>query len=299
MLPDPIVANERLGKIDSAEADHIVNDFRAAVAASNFQSSSYEPYAVFLHLLLTDRHVPTIQDLVPYPQLAKSMVVRSVLDGSPSPKHESITLLFTDRNLDLRADRVAVVRAARSALTGLNGATVTGLSVVGLDTEDTVRSQLPLMLVISGAIVGLFILVYFRNGRDTLLAFSPTLFSLLVLAAIARVTGQTLNMMNLLVIPLLMGIDTDYGIFLVGITRRAGRITSDAARREMSASFYALGISAASAALGFGSLVFTSVPAIRSLGWAMGIGVAICFGATLLFRVPILLRDDSISAVVS
>ena len=100
-------------------------------------------------------------------------------------------------------------------------------------------------------------------------------------------------MMNLLVIPLLMGIDTDYGIFLIGLTRHAGQVSEAEARQEMAASFYALGISAASAALGFGSLVFTSVPAIRSLGWAMGIGVAICFGATLLFRVPMLLRDET------
>ena len=94
-----------------------------------------------------------------------------------------------------------------------------------------------------------------------------------------------------------MGIDTDYGIFLIGLTRHAtGSVAEHAAghrsRSEMAASFYALGISAASAALGFGSLAFTSVPAIRSLGWAMGVGVSICFGATLLFRVPMLLQSD-------
>ena len=265
LLPDP---DRQIKPTSTVEADKIVTDFKAAVDASNFDPTRYEPYAIFLHLLLTNDHVPSVSDLARYPQLAKSMVSRAAMTGT-AKLHESITLLFTDRDLNLRSDRVTLIDAVRRDLNGLNGATLTGLSVVGLDSETVVHDQLPRLLVISTILIGLTILLHFRSLRDTLLAFSPTLFSLLVLMALARLTGQTLNMMNLLVIPLLMGVDTDYGIFLIGLTRHAAGRQS---RREMAASFYALGISAAAAALGFGSLAFTSVPAIRSLGWAMGVG---------------------------
>ncbi|MBV8780519.1 MAG: MMPL family transporter [Phycisphaerae bacterium] len=293
LLPDSVAAANRANAIKPDEADKIVSDFRAAVAASDFDPRSYEPYASFLHRLLTQPRPPNISDLAKYPQLAKTTISRAMISQSAAQHPESITLLFTDRPLDQRDSRIAIVSAARSALSTVPSATLTGLSVVGLDAESIIRDQAPRMLFISGILIAAFLLIFFRSMRDTLLAFLPTLFALLLLMATARVSGQTLNMMNLLVVPLIMGIDTDYGIFLVGLTRHAQHHRGERACRELSASFYALGISAASAALGFGSLAFTSVPAIRSLGWAMGVGVSICFIATLLFRVPMLLREDT------
>src|SRR5204863_3489592 len=131
-------------------------------------------------------------------------------------------------------------------------------------------------------------LVHFRSIAATLLAMVPLVFSLACLVALMRLTGQKLNMMNLVAIPLLIGIDVDYGIYLVSLARRSMREGTDLTA-GIASTCHAVCVAALTAALGFGSLAFTSVPAIRSLGWAVGIGVAACLFATLMLLAPILI----------
>jgi predicted RND superfamily exporter protein len=45
---------------------------------------------------------------------------------------------------------------------------------------------------------------------------------------------------------------------------------------------------AATTFIGFGTLIFTSVPAVRSLGAAVAVGVATCAAATFLLVAPTL-----------
>jgi predicted RND superfamily exporter protein len=111
-----------------------------------------------------------------------------------------------------------------------------------------------------------------------------------------RLTGARLNMVNLIAFPLLVGIDVDYGIFLVSAAARARRLrglSRDALLDELTPGAAAVLICAATTTLGFGSLAFTSIPAVRSLGWAVAVGVAGCVAGTFLLVVPILflLRD--------
>ena len=176
----------------------------------------------------------------------------------------------------------------RDVLADLPVATLTGLSVIQLDTEQTIHRDLPRLLLVAGGLVGLYLLVYYRSITDTLLAALPTLFSFAVLLAFMRVAGQELNLMNLVAIPLLIGIDIDYGIFLVSLARRSLRDGTDLTE-GIASSCHAIGVSAISTIFGFGSLISTSVPAIRSLGWAVGVGVAACLVGTLFLLAPILI----------
>jgi uncharacterized protein len=103
-----------------------------------------------------------------------------------------------------------------------------------------------------------------------------------------KITGMKLNMANIAALPLLMGINTDYGIFMVS---HAGRLHDrDALRTALTASAHAIVLCSVTTFFGFGSLAFTSVPAIRSLGWAVGVGVSTCVLATLLLLMPVLLN---------
>ena len=46
---------------------------------------------------------------------------------------------------------------------------------------------------------------------------------------------------------------------------------------------------AAATLLGFGSLAFTSIPAVRTLGIAVAVGIAACVAGVFLLVVPIIL----------
>ena len=72
-----------------------------------------------------------------------------------------------------------------------------------------------------------FLLIHFRSMRAAILTTLPMVAGILVLLAAARLVDYRLNLVNLIAVPMLVGVDVDYGIFLVslaaskqGFTRR-------------------------------------------------------------------------------
>jgi uncharacterized protein len=290
LLPDPDVVKSRASMITPAQADRIVADFRSVVADSSFSQSAYEPYSQFLKRLLSSPPAPNVADLTAYPRLADTMLSRDELHESNGKNWEAITTIFLDRPLNDRRSRLAAVDAIRSAIKDFPGATLTGLGVIGLDTEETISHDLPRLLLLASVLVTVYLLVQFRSARSALLAMVPAVFSLIFLLAFMRLFGQKFNLVNLIALPLLVGIDVDYGIFLVSL---AGKNTEkDGVPPGIAVSAHSVMVSAAANVLGFGSLITTSVPAIRSLGWAVGVGVASCFAATMFLLAPMLMREN-------
>ena len=285
LLPNPAMVPDRLRQVGPALAEAVLADFDAVVAESSFNPKAYEPYRNFLKILLTPAVAPGIAEMIPYTQLAETFLPRQTMDGvAPT---EAITLVFLRQALDQRTAREATVTTLRSLLHDLPGATLTGMAVLSLDTEATIHRDLPRLILAAVLIVAVYLLLHFRSITDALLAVLPTLCSLACLLSIAKMTGAKMNLANIVSIPLLIGIDVDYGIFLVSVARRT-RTRAELLDR-VSASSLAVILCAAATLLGFGSLAFTSVPAIRSLGWAVGIGVTSCAIASLFFLLPLLL----------
>jgi predicted RND superfamily exporter protein len=183
--------------------------------------------------------------------------------------------------------RQASVEALRRMLRDIPGATLTGMSVLSLDTEAVVRRDLPRLSFAAVAIVAAYLLLYFRAVPLALLALLPTACSLACLLAIARLAGAKMNLANIVSAPLLIGIDVDYGIFIVSAAWRSA--TRAELLDRVAPSARAVIVCASATLLGFGSLAFTSVPAVRSLGWAVAIGVSTCAVSSLFFLLPLLL----------
>ncbi|HEY2589264.1 MAG TPA: MMPL family transporter [Tepidisphaeraceae bacterium] len=211
-------------------------------------------------------------------------------DDAFMPK-EAITLVFVRNPLDRdRASRDEAIGQVRAALRGVDGATVTGLGVVAHDAEQTVRTELPRLILAAILIVAVYLAIHFRNPADALLSLVPALFGMLVAAAALRLMGQRLNMVNLVAVPLLIGIDVDYGIFLVTLSRvkRVRMQDRDELRRHISPATHAVIVCATATLLGYISLIWTSVPAEQSLGVAASVGIAACLAGVLFLLVPIL-----------
>jgi predicted RND superfamily exporter protein len=369
LLPDPAVAARRQ-PLPQADVDRIAADFRAAMTDAGFAPPAYEPYADFLKLALTQRlrvgggppadtaqPPPGVEALRPFPALWRSLLPSTAAAGELPT--EAITLVFVDRPTDQREPRERLVNTAHAALAGVDGATLTGLPVISLDTEQATRRDLPLLLGIAGGVVLVVLLAYYRSFWRTALALLPLVFSLTVLAAVARLTDTKLNLVNLVALPLLIGIDVDYGIYFVSLAggRRTGRRRGagtrggrsgrddaatvqpaggtslhgfqtfgselpDADRRagrtgraggpnepeadgrggaapiatRIAASAQAVITCAAAAMLGFGSLATVSVPAVRSLGIVVAVGVAASLIGTFALRAPALMvREERLA----
>lgn len=291
LLPDPDMVARRRAAITPGEANQIVTDFHDAIAESSFSESAYEPYANFLKRTLSGPPAPEIADLVPYRRLAETMLSREEVSGVSPHQWQAVTLVFFNRPLEDRTSRLMAVDAVRRALADVPGATLTGMSVLGLDTERAIQHDLPRLLLIASVLVTGYLMLHFRRLLLVGLALIPAVFGLACLLALMRLTGQTFNLVNLIALPLLIGIDVDYGIYLVSLARQKELENTSGLPVGVEISAHSVMVSAAANVLGFGSLITTSVPAIRSLGWAVGIGVASCFVGTLFLLAPMLISD--------
>ena len=348
LLPDPRVATARIAATGPAVAERVVNDFQSVMsdAGFNLDAQPIKNYSTFLRVLLTQRAPPTISDLLPYGTLARTMLPRAAFSSGGVHSVDAITVVFMRHAFNNRTYRDRAVNGVRTALTGLPGATPTGLSIIAFDTEAAVRSDLPVLACIALVAVALYLAFHFRSVTNAALALAPTIFSFLVLLAVMHLAGQKLNMINLVAVPLLIGIDVDYGIFLVSLARtqkiparrslvddpasgaslipspgtpgegqgggRApntdrlpnpspeyrGREKQLELARHLSPVCHAVMICALATLIGFGSLAWTSVPAIRSLGIAVAVGIGACLFSAMFLLVPIffmLAREEASS----
>jgi predicted RND superfamily exporter protein len=296
LLPDPARTAARLAAIGQNDAQRVISDFNAVVADSIFDPAAFKPYVDFLNHLLTRTQPPDIALFAKYPSLANTILPKS---SSPtSLPTESIMLVSVRGNMDDRAARERVVSAAGAAIADLPGATLTGMSVLARNTERTIRHDLPRLILIAVIIVAAYLALHFRNLSAAMLALIPTIFGLAMLLAFMRLSGQKLNMINLAALPLLIGIDVDYGIFLVHLAR-SRHIKSGDDAAALAPTTAAVILCALSMIVGFASLITTSVPAIRSLGIAMAFGVASCLIGTLFLLLPLLLPRSSRDAARS
>jgi predicted exporter len=289
ILPDPRDVAARVAQTGPAYAQHVLADFDAVVAESSFDAGSFAAYRQFLQTLLTQTAPPGIDALKLAPQIRSAFVPHDGLEDSKPL--QAITLVLTRDALDQRIDRERVVDALRAALADLPGATLTGMAVISHDTELAIHRDIPRLFGIAIVVVAVYLLFHFRSVVDTLLALSPTFFSLACLLGAMEITGQRLNLVSFVAIPLLIGLDVDYGIFMVGLARSGKDGTRMVDRLSRGAE--AILICAASTVLGFGSICFTSVPAVQSLGFVVAVGVVGCAAGSLLLTTPLLLRRET------
>ena len=288
LLPDPRTIPSRLDEMSRLDPQRVVSDFREARDQTGFAPDAFEGYSTILRTLLTQRHVPDVVDLLRFPRLAETILPATALkSGRP---REAITLVFVRDPLDQdRASRDRAIAAVRGALAGIDGATVTGMGVIAHDAERTIETELPRLILAAVAIVALYLGIHFRNLIDAALSLLPAVFGMIVAAAALRLMGQRLNMINLVAVPLLIGIDVDYGIFLVTLSRFRDVRRQDAGElsRRISPAAHAVFVCATATLLGYISLLWTSVPAERSLGVAATVGIAACLAGVVFVLIPI------------
>jgi predicted RND superfamily exporter protein len=301
LLPDPAAATARTQALAKLDADRILADFDAAVAQSSFDPSAFTQFKDFLRSLLTNVRGPTFNRLGEYPDL------RTMLASSTGL--QAITIVTASRPEPVKGEhgiespgagdarvRDAQVQTIREALAHIPGVTLTGLTVIGYDVEHAVRHDLPIIIAAAAAAVIILLLVSLRSFKDSILACIPVVFGVAVLMGYMSLAGERLNMANIVAVPLLIGVGVDYGIFHVAMARQARHEGREGILRRFAASTHAILLTATTSIIGFGSLAFTSTPAIQSMGRVVAIGIAACVAGALLLLAPVLARGTSVTS---
>ena len=115
-----------------------------------------------------------------------------------------------------------------------------------------------------------FVAIYLKYGRSAWRAVLPPILATCITLGILSIAGEAITLMTVIAFALLLGVGTDYGIFLL-------QYPSD--KRVL----LSISIAALMTLISFGSLSLSSVPAIHSFGIALLFGVLISWSLTLFF----------------
>jgi predicted exporter len=184
-----------------------------------------------------------------------------------------------------QADAVARVQASLSSTPDF---ALTGFAVVAAELTERVRRDFRGVTWLATAIVVALVLVGSRSWKATALALLPVAVALLWLLALMRVTGSSFNVLNIVLVPMLVGLGVDNGVHLVFDSRETG----DAAR-SLRSLFRPMFVSAITTIAGFGSLATVEHPAVASMGELTAAGITLALIATLLVLPPLLSRAQS------
>ncbi|MEZ4703581.1 MAG: MMPL family transporter, partial [Rhodothermales bacterium] len=173
------------------------------------------------------------------------------------------------------ADDVGVVRTP-DGRTYHAGST----SIVASDMLRLMQDESPVMIGLTVLLIVLFKIIILRRLRWVLLALVPLASSFMWMFGIMALFDFKLNFYNLVVLPTVLGIGDDSGIHIVHRYLEEG---PGSIRRVLRSTGEHITMSAMTTIVGFGGLLFSMHPGMRSLGTLAVLGISMTLIAALAF----------------
>lgn len=132
----------------------------------------------------------------------------------------------------------------------------------------------------------------FRRVEDVLTVLIPVAIGWGWMLGVLALLGISFNAANIVVLPLVLGIGVDAGVHMVHRAREGQRdelSPDEIMKRVMGRTGVAVSVSALTTMVGFAGLTVAEYGGMKSLGFAMVLGVGLTWGATLVV-LPALLR---------
>lgn len=130
------------------------------------------------------------------------------------------------------------------------------------------------MLTICG-----LLFVNYRSVKDTIIAIAPLVITFMVLLSLKNFFQFQINLYNVIVIPIIIGVGADNGIHLVDSMKKYGR---GFFRPFITKKYPVLAACSITTILGFVGLLFINHPGMESVGWLAIIGILATLFGTIL-----------------
>ncbi len=159
-------------------------------------------------------------------------------------------------------------------------------SLVAADMLELMLAEAPWMILATLLIVAALMWLNFRSVRWALLALVPLVVGILWMLLLMEVFGLALNFYNLVVLPAVLGIGNDAGVHLVHRYREEGR---GSIWRVLRSTGEHVTMGSLTTMIGFGGLLLSFHPGLRSIGELAVAGIGATLLAALVF-LPALLQ---------
>ena len=177
----------------------------------------------------------------------------------------------------------AAAALERAAAASDPTAIVTGLPLVNAELARRFVPEFVRGLSIGTIIVVALVAIAFRDWRLSLLSLVPTAIGLVWAAGLLAAAGATLDLFALFAVVTFVGIGVDYGVHVVHRYQERAD-----ARQAVSELAPVILVAALITLLGYGTLVTSSYPPLRSIGLVSAVSIA-TLAAASLFVLPAIL----------
>ncbi len=169
------------------------------------------------------------------------------------------------------------------------GDVLTGVNLVSATLRRIVKADATRSTIIGFIAVLVLMFASFRNVRLTLLSFVPFVAGAVGMLGLMALLGLEFNFMNIFVGLMIIGVATDYAIYMLQRYREAPAAFRGSAHETGKA----IVMAALTAIVGYGSFAFSHYPGLRSIGYAstFGIGLSGLAAITLLPAILVLRRQ--------
>ncbi len=161
----------------------------------------------------------------------------------------------------------------------------TGMGPVFRALVEIIGRDGKIAMVLTLVIVYFLLWLDFKHARDALLAMIPLGLGVLWMVGLMRLTGQQLTVMNVMGLPMILGIGIDDGVHILHRWRSEKKKDI---RIVFASTGKAILLTSLTTMLAFGSLIFSIWRGFGQLGAALFVGVGACFLTTVLILSGIL-----------
>jgi len=276
LLPSAASQARRRARIHSAglSVEAIEASLEESRVTSGFTAGAFDPFVQRLPALLDPGQRLTHDDFISHD--AGDLIGRFVArDGE---RWRLATYVFPTTS-----EQVSRVRAAVNDID--SSQTLTGLPLVN---EELARRFVPDFMTglgIGTTVVVLLVAITFRSVRLSALALLPTAAGLIWAAGLLAIAGIELDLFATFAVVTFVGIGVDYGVHLVHRYRERG--DAEQATAELAPVILVAG---AVTMLGYGTLMWSSYPPLRSIGVVSTVSVVALAGASVLLLPALLTR---------
>lgn len=145
-------------------------------------------------------------------------------------------------------------------------ARLTGVNVINQRVRAMVLRDAWIAGFLGLGLVTLILWVDFRNLRSVLLALTPLLLGITMMVGGMVLFGIQMNFINIFVTTMIIGIGVDYGIYILHRYAEVKHLPEEEFTLALRETGKAVAAAATSTIVGFGSIIFSSYPGLRSTG---------------------------------
>jgi hypothetical protein len=283
-LPAPEQQNRNLAVVHQAsqrfDIKRIQTTFNRAMQDAGFRVADlYDAYFARLARAFAAQDIllPSTLQAMGLQDLLKTFVL------TQADRLQTVIYIQPNKNLWLRAD----VRQFKETIVGTLGRagiaadryTLTGANLLTGDLKDLILKNLRASLGLAVVSILVVLIFYYRNIGSVLLSLLPLMIGLAVLSGVMVLMRIEYNFLNIMILPMIVGIGLDDGVHFTNTFRRAAPFyRPDGLYRTGRA----VVLTSLTTLIGFGSITLSHYPGLQSMGYVSVIGISACLLASLI-----------------